>query len=335
MDNKFWVIGEITAMKKQTQREKNPFPYSDSNKRYHTFDYYMKKRFGGKCAKISLDAGFSCPNIDGTKGKGGCIYCSGGSSGAKAGDTLSAQYENGVRAVASKWDVERFVPYLQAHTNTYAPLEKLEEVYNTCASFEGAVMLAVATRADCLSDDVVELLLCTSKKIPLTVELGLQSIHDETAKRINRGHSYKEFTDGYEKLRSAGGDISICVHLINGLPGEDRNMMLESAKTVAELSPDMVKLHLLHILKDTPLEKMYLSGAYVPMDKDEYVNLAADQIELFDPRTVIARVTGDAPGDSLVAPLWCRRKTVVANDIDKELYRRNTWQGINNRQNVP
>lgn len=314
-------------MKKQTQREKNPYPHSDSNKRYQTFDYYMKRRFGGKCAKISLDAGFSCPNIDGTAGVGGCIYCSGGSSGARACGTIRRQYEAGVSAISSKWDVSRFVPYLQAHTNTYAPIEELRRIYNEAAALPGAVMLAVATRADCLSDEVVSLLSETSERIPLLVELGLQSVHDSTAERINRGHTYSDFLDGYNRLRKVGGDILITVHLINGLPGETPEMMLESAAKVAALQPDMVKLHLLHILKDTPLEELYLSGEYFTMEREDYINTVVSQLELFSPDTVIARITGDAPFEALVAPEWCRKKTAVANDIDKIMYKKDTYQG--------
>ncbi|MBE6587645.1 MAG: TIGR01212 family radical SAM protein [Ruminococcaceae bacterium] len=314
-------------MKKQTQREKNPYKNSDSNKRYQTFDYYMKTRFGGKCAKISLDAGFSCPNIDGTVGYGGCIYCSGGSSGALGTGALREQYDAGVAAIASKWAVSRFVPYLQAHTNTYAPIDELRRIYGEAASFPGAVMLAIATRADCLSDEVIALLVETSKKIPLLVELGLQSVHDATAEIINRGHTYGQFLWGYNRLRDAGGDISITVHLINGLPGESTEMMLESARVLSALRPHMVKLHLLHILRDTPLERMYESGEYTTMERDGYIDTVVRQIELFHPDTVIARITGDAPGDSLVAPEWCRKKTAVANDIDKEMFVRDTYQG--------
>jgi len=314
-------------MKKQTQREQNPYKHSDSNKRYQTFDYYMKRRFGGKCAKISLDAGFSCPNIDGTVGCGGCIYCSGGSSGAQGSGSITAQYDAGVEKLRQKWDVTRFVPYLQAHTNTYAPIDELERVYNEALSLDGAVMLAVATRADCLSDQVIELLAKTSERLPLLVELGLQSVHDSTAKAINRGHTYRQFEDGFSRLRNAGGDISIAVHLINGLPGEDSQMMIESARVLSALRPDMVKLHLLHILKDTALERMYESGEYSTMAREDYIDTVIRQIELFSPETVIARITGDAPDDSLVAPDWCRKKTAVANDIDKEMFRRGTFQG--------
>ena len=314
-------------MKKLTQRETNPFKYSDSNKRYHTFDYYMKHRFGGKCARISLDAGFSCPNKDGTKGHGGCIFCYGGSSGAAVAESLSEQYRKGVEMMRRKWDVSRFVPYLQANTNTYAPVEVLRRIYTEAAGYEGAVMLAVATRADCLSDEVTELIGEVARIIPVTVELGLQSVYDKTAEAIRRGHTYEEFLAGYNKLRAIDGDIAICVHLINGLPGEDEEMMLRSARTVAALKPDMVKLHLLHVLRDTDLYGLYASGAYETMERETYIRTVCRQLEYFAPETVIARVTGDAPETTLVAPEWCRRKTAVTNDIDKHLAAGGMYQG--------
>lgn len=319
------IENEVRNVKKITQRELNPFKYSDSNKRYHTFDYYMKHRFGGKCARIALDAGFSCPNK--RAGRGGCIFCYGGSSGAQCGDTLRIQYEKGIQVMQRKWKLSGYVPYLQANTNTYAPVEELEKIYCQAASFEGAVMLVIATRADCLGDDVVELILKMSEKIPVMVELGLQSTFDETAKRINRGHTYEEFLAGYNKLRAASRDILICVHLINGLPGEDREMMVESARRVAALGPDMVKLHLLHVLYDTVLYEMYLRGDYETMDREAYIETVCRQLEYFPAETVIARVTGDAPDALLAAPDWCRRKTAVTNDIDKYLAANGMYQG--------
>lgn len=313
---------------KTTQKQTNPYPHSDSNKRYQTFDYYMKKRFGGKCARVALDAGLSCPNKDGTKSRGGCIFCYGGSSGAAAPGSIREQYDAGISQMRRKWDVERFVPYLQANTNTYAPIPVLEKIYGECASLPGAVMLALGTRADCLSDEVIALLKKTSEKIPLLVELGLQSVHPETAEMINRGHTWEEFKDGFDRLRKAGGDIQICVHLINGLPGETEEMMLESARRVAQLRADMVKLHLLHVICETELCRMYERGDYVPMERDAYIKCVCDQIEIFPPETVIARLTGDAPADLLRAPDWCRKKTAITNDIDKELFGRNSYQGV-------
>lgn len=314
-------------MKKPTQRDTNPYPYSDSNKRYLTFDYYMRRRFGSKCARISLDAGFSCPNIDGRCGTGGCIYCLGGSSGACAGKTLEEQYAAGTAAVRHKWQTEKFIPYLQAHTNTYAAPERLRKIYGEAAALPGAVMLAIATRADCLDSATVEILAETSQKIPLLVELGLQTVHDETAELIGRGHGFSEFVEGYNRLREAGGDITICFHLINGLPGESFDMMLENMKSTASLGADMVKIHLLHVLRGTRLEEMWRRGEYVPMDMEEYAKTVVRQLEVLRGDTVIARVGGDAPNDVLLAPDWCRRKTAVSNLIDRMLYENGTYEG--------
>ncbi|MBQ7669610.1 MAG: TIGR01212 family radical SAM protein [Clostridia bacterium] len=313
-------------MKKDNQRLTNPYAYSDSNKRYQTYDYYLRSLFGGKCAKVSLDAGFTCPNIDGTVSRGGCIYCKNGSSGA-SGETLFEQYRRGAEVAKRKWGCDKFIPYLQAHTNTYAPADVLRDLYFRAASFDGAVMLAIATRADCLPDDVVALLDEVSKTIPLTVELGLQSTRDDTAEKINRGHTFNDFIAGYEKLRRKAPDVKIAIHLINGLPGESDVDMVKSAVDVAALRPDVVKLHLLHIMSETALEKMWRRGEYVPMEQEEYVRVICDQIERLPPECAVGRVTGDAREDDLLAPLWCRRKTAVANDIDKELYRRGTYQG--------
>ena len=180
-------------MKRDTQAGINPFPYSDSNKRYHTFEYYLRQRFGEKCARISLDAGFTCPNIDGTCGAGGCIYCLDGSGSARGGGELAEQYAAGIAAIQKKWKCSKYIPYLQAHTNTYAPVEILRHIYKEASSLPGAVMLAIATRPDCLDPEVVSVLVETSRSIPVLVELGLQTIHDDTAVCINRGHSYSVF----------------------------------------------------------------------------------------------------------------------------------------------
>lgn len=316
-------------MKKPTQREENPYPYSDSNKRYQTFNYYLQRRFGKKCAKIPLDGGFTCPNADGTKGTGGCIYCLGGSAAVTAaGASVEEQYASGIAALSGKWHNFAAIPYLQSGSCTYGDTENLRSIYKRCAALPNSVMLAVATRADCLSDGVISLLSEISEEIPLLVELGLQSSKDETAKLINRCHTTAEFTEGYARLRDAGGDIAVCVHIINGLPGETHRDMLDTARFTAELQPDMVKLHLLHVLRGTPLCRMYESGEYVPMEREDYINTVCDQIELLPPHTVIARLTGDGFGGDLISPDWSRRKKSVINDIDKELYRRDSFQGI-------
>ncbi len=316
--------------KRVTQRTENPFPHTDTNKRYYTYDYYLRKTFGGKCAKIPLDGGFTCPNIDGRCATGGCIYCSGRGSGDFAESPslpISEQYRRVRETLGSKWSVERCIPYFQAHTNTYAPTERLRELFEEALTLPGAVGLNVATRADCLEDETVAYLAELAERTVLTVELGLQTVHDDTAKRINRGHTYADFLEGYEKLRRASDRIGICVHLIFGLPGEDRERMMETVRRVAELHPDQMKIHLLHVLRNTALADLYLRGEYQPLEKEEYVALVTDALELLPADTVIARLTGDGMAEELLAPDWSRKKVSVINDIDKLLYERGTYQG--------
>lgn len=314
---------------KLTQAGRNPFPYSDTNKRYHTYDYDLKHTFGGKCAKIPLDAGFTCPNMDGRCGVGGCIYCLSGSAADASASRLSLreQYDAQRRQLSAKWPTDRCIPYFQAHTNTYGPLSRIEAMCEEAAAFEGAVALALATRADCLEDDKLAYFARLSERIPLFLELGLQSASDETARLINRGHDYAVFSDAVSRIRRIAPRVKIGVHIINGLPGEDRAQMLETARQVAALRPDQVKIHLMHVLRGTVLGDMYESGAYTPMEREAYVSVVVDQLELLPPETVIGRLTGDGIAEFLLAPDWSRKKTVVLNEIDKELYRRDSYQG--------
>ena len=312
------------------QKDTNPYPNSDSNKRYQTYEYYLRKTFGRKVAKLPLDGGFSCPNLDGTCGQGGCIYCSGRGSGDFAPQAvlpIAEQIRLQKQAFSKKWSVDACIAYFQAHTNTYAPLPILRERFEEALAQEGIVGLNIATRADCLPDDVVEYLSELAERTALTVELGLQSAHDQTAERINRGHTYAQFCEGVEKLRRANPKIQICVHLIFGLPGEDREMMLETVRRVANLHPDQVKIHLLHVLKNTALAEMLERGEYQPMEREAYIRIVADALELLPPETVIGRLTGDGKAEDLLAPLWSMKKTTVINDLDKLLYQKNTWQG--------
>lgn len=313
-----------------SQVDKNPFKYSSTNKRYHTYNYYLNQRFGKKCAKITLDFGFSCPNIDGTRGTGGCIYCSGGSASINCRDTRSIkeQFELGVKTAKQKWDVDCFIAYMQAYTNTHTDCKTLKNAINEAMSLEGVVMLDIATRADCLEDEKLEIINEASKAIPITIELGLQSSSDKTAELINRCHTYGEFENAFFRIRKIAPSVKIGVHIINGLPGESYEEMIKTVKDVAKLRPDLVKIHLLHVLKGTPLAKMYENGEYEPISRDEYVRTVCDQIELLPPWTVIERVTGDGIGTDLLAPQWSKKKVCVINDIDKELYSRNTYQGI-------
>ncbi len=307
---------------------KNSFEYSLDNKRYHTWNYHLMNKFGEKVFKVSLNAGFTCPNIDGTKGVGGCIYCSDAGSGDFAGkpcDSVLEQFEKVKTKMHEKWEKAKYIPYFQAHTNTYAPLETLKEKFEPVLKQDGVVGLSIATRADCLSDEVVDYLYELSKRTYLIVELGLQTIFNKTGELINRCHTYEEFLKGYKKLSDKG--INICVHLIIGLPSETKEMMLESVKAVAKLKPHAVKLHLLHILKGTRLARMYENNEFKTLTRDEYVDIIVDALELLPKETIIQRLTGDGAKDDLIAPLWSLKKFCVLNEIDKEMVRRNSYQG--------
>ena len=317
-------------MKQGTQRETNPFPYSDTNKRYHTYEYYLRHTFGGRVAKISLDAGFTCPNIDGRCGRGGCIYCSARGSGDFAADaslSIAAQYAAGRALVSAKWQPSGYIPYFQAHTNTYAPVEKLRALFEEAISLPDAVGLSVATRADCLPDEVIDLLAELSVCTHLTVELGLQSTNDETALRINRGHTLVTFLDAWQRLRARAPRVRLAVHLMLGLPAETPAMMLESVRRVAALRPDEMKLHALYVTADAPLAADYLAGKYAPIDEGVYVDTVVKALELLPPTTVVSRLTGDAPRGTLLAPAFSARKREVLALIDRELFARRTWQG--------
>lgn len=313
------------------QADTNPFLYSDTNKRYHTYEYYLRHRFGGKCAKLPLDGGFTCPNIDGRCAVGGCIYCSDRGSGdfaPKATVSISEQIAQQKALFARKWDVSRCIAYFQAHTNTYAPLDVLKQKYEEALSCENIVGMNIATRADCLPPEIVNYLAELAERTVLTVELGLQSSNDQTAKRINRGHDFATFCKGFSGLRAANPKIGISVHLIFGLPGESREDMLQSVRDVAVLHPDQVKIHLLHVLKDTHMATLYEHGEYQPMAREDYIETVADALELLPAEIVIGRLTGDGAADALLAPLWSLKKTTVINDIDKLLYQRGSYQGI-------
>lgn len=305
------------------------FKYAfDKNKRYHTWNYYLRQTFGEKIFKVSLNAGFTCPNVDGTLGYGGCIYCSREGSGDFAGnpnDNLKKQFEEIKSMMLKKWPNAKYIGYFQAFTNTYAPLEVLKERYETVLGFEDVIGLSISTRPDCLPDDVVDYLAELNERTNLWVELGLQTIHDETSDIINRGHTYQDFLDGFKKLKDR--NIKTVVHIINGLPGEDKEMMMQTAKAVADMGTDGIKIHLLHIIKDTPLRDFLNNGKITPMEQEEYINLVCDQLEILPEEMVIHRLTGDGKRDELLAPLWSLKKWEVLNRIDDEMKRRGTFQG--------
>lgn len=301
----------------------------DGKKRYNSFDSFFKAKFGCKVAKIPLNGGFTCPNRDGTKAFGGCIYCSESKSGEFAGnpeDSVEVQFEKIKNMMASKWKDTKYMPYFQAGTNTYASLEKLKLLYEPVLKKENVVAFSIATRPDCIESDVLDYLEDVSKRVFLTVELGLQSVFDETGDIINRRTTYAEFLDCFYRLKER--NIPVCVHLINGLPNEDYGMMMQSVKTVSDLHPWAIKLHMLHILKGTVCEKMYLDGKIKVFSLDEYVKLVCDELEITDKNIVIQRLTGDGARDALIAPLWSIKKFEVLNSIDREFERRGTYQGI-------
>lgn len=305
------------------------FKYAFDNKRYHTWNYYLRSNFGEKVFKVSINAGFSCPNIDGTVAYGGCTYCSKQGSGDFAGnpnDNLIKQFEDIKEMMHKKWHNAKYIGYFQAFTNTHAPVSVLKEKYETILNLDDVIGLSVSTRPDCLPDDVLEYLSELNKKTNLWVELGLQTIHDETSKIINRGHDYNTFLEGVEKLKKH--NIKTVVHIINGLPGEDYNMMMETAKAVADLDVHGIKIHLLHVLKETPMENMLKKGMFNLMEKDDYINLVCDQLEIIPPEMVVHRLTGDGKRDEIVGPMWSLKKWEVLNAIDDTMRERNSYQGI-------
>lgn len=303
------------------------FPYTLDNKRYHTLHYYNLHRYGGKVYKASLDAGCTCPNRDGTRGMTGCIYCEGGSHYFSGPGTIRQQIENELTRIRRKQPQARIIPYFQAGTNTYGDIQQLEALWQEALAFPETVGVSVATRADCLGEDVLQALERLRDQTDLTVELGLQTVHDETALLIGRGHSFEVFLAGYHALKSR--NIRVCVHIINGLPGEDREMMLETARVVGRLRPDGVKIHLLHVAEGTPLAQLWKSGGYIPMEKEDYIRITAEQLTWFPPETVMERLTGDGDKKKLLAPLWSRDKISVLGGIDKAMQELQLWQGDN------
>ena len=306
----------------------NPFIYSDSNKRYHTLDYYYKKKYGKKVCKISLNAGFTCPNKDGVKSTGGCIYCSKLGSGDFAGNInkdLVTQFNEVKEKMKTKWPDALYIGYFQANTNTYAKTSILKEKYETILKLDNVVGLNIATRADSISDDCLDYLESLAKRTNLTIELGLQSIHEKTIKLINRGHDLQCFDDMVKKLRVR--NIDVVVHIINGLPYETKEMMLETVKYVNSLDIQGIKIHMLHIIKDTKLAELYLKEKFHVLTKEEYIDIVIDQLEILRPEIVINRITGDPVKEDLIEPKWLIKKFCVLNDIDKEMVKRNSYQG--------
>lgn len=305
-----------------------------SEKRYNTLNAYYKVKYGKKVFKVSLDGGFTCPNKDGNKGTKGCIYCSEAGSGDFAGNKLKSithQFKEVKSRMLEKWPEAYTIAYFQANTNTYKPVDELRQLYDEALSADDSIVgLSIGTRPDALNDDIYDLLSSYNDKTDLTIELGLQSIHEKTNVFINRQHSLQCFEDAVKELRKR--NISVVVHIINGFHIETKADMLETVKYLNTLDIQGIKIHLLHVMKKTLLGRMYEKEPFKILTLEEYVDIVCDQIELLNENIIIHRLTGDAPKDLLIEPKWSLKKFVVMNEIDKEMRRRNTYQGQKNKK---
>ena len=307
---------------------KNKFKYSDSNKRYYTLDYFYKHKFNSKVFKVSLNGGFTCPNKDGTVGYGGCIYCSklgSGDFGGNKEDELEVQFEKVKNIISKKWPNSKYIGYFQANTNTYAPINELKEKYERILKLDNVVGLSIATRSDSITEECYNYLEDLSKRTYLTVELGLQTIHDRTSLLINRCHTLTNFIEAVKELRKR--NINVVVHIINGLPYETKEMMIETVKFLSSLDIQGIKIHMLHIIKDTKLAEMYKKEKFHILSRDEYVDIVCEELEYLREDIVINRITGDPDPEELIEPKWTLKKFVVMNEIDKLMVKRDIYQG--------
>lgn len=297
------------------------------DKNYNSLNYFLRQKFGEKVYKISLDAGFSCPNRDGKISTKGCIFCSPRGSGdfASRGNNISQQFEEGKKMMSKKWKEGKYIAYFQAFTNTYAPIERLKDIYEEALNIEGVIGIAIATRPDCLSTDVLELLSDINKRTYLWVELGLQTIHESTAALINRGYSLKIYDEAVSSLKQR--KIDTVTHVILGLPGESKKDMLDTVRYVADSGVQGIKLHLLHLMKGTPMVENYENGELRLLGMEEYADIIVDALEMIPEDVVIHRLTGDSPRNLLIGPMWSLKKWEVLNLIDRRLKERETWQG--------
>ena len=298
------------------------------DRRYRAFSDYLKQKFGTKVYKVTIDAGFSCPNRDGTISKKGCLFCDESGSFSQSHSNLLSipeQIEEEMKFLSAKYKANKFMSYFQAYTNTYKPLKELEKIYNQALEHPDIVGLSIGTRPDCIDDDKLKLISSYSTDYYTWIEYGLQSANDKTLLKINRGHDYDCFLKAYEKTRKYSG-INICLHVILNL-FETYEEMMHTARTIARLEPDGVKFHMLCVLKDTKMEKIYNAGTLDLMSEDEYVDVICDFLELLPPQTTIHRIAGNGLRTALIAPSWIGRKLDTLNRVTRELTRRDTRQG--------
>ena len=308
--------------------------FNNTDKRYNQFSAYLKNKFGAKVYKITLDAGFSCPNRDGTISTGGCIFCDDGGSFSQAHSNLLSieeQVNIGAKTLHDRFKAEKFMSYFQAYTNTYKPVNELERIYKSALNHPDVVGLSIGTRPDCVEDDKLNLISDIAQDYYTWVEYGLQSIHNKTLKKINRGHDFDCFLKAYERTKEKG--INVCTHVIFGL-WETRDEILETAQKLAELKVDGVKIHMLCALKDTKLAKLYENKEIDFMSEEEYVNIVCDFLEILPQTTTIHRLAGNGLKKNLIAPRWLGAKLDCLNKIDRELLKRNSYQGSKHFTNM-
>ena len=296
---------------------------------YVTFNNYLKKRFGDKAYRVSLNVGMTCPNRDGTKSTKGCLYCSNKLSGDFAGDisdSLKVQFEKGVELMSNKWQSSTFIAYLQAGTNTYNTIDNLKDIYNDIINISPNIkVLSIATRPDCINEDIVKLLGEINKKIEVWIELGFQTMHDQTKDYLNCMHHTSDFIKAMNLLNQA--QIKTIIHIINGLPYETKEMMIDTIKFVNSYNPFGIKIHMLHIMEHTPLSLLYKEKPFKVLSLNEFVEIVVEQLRHINTNIIIHRLTGDAPKELLIEPKWTLKKFVVLNEIDKYMRKYNYYQG--------
>ena len=297
--------------------------------RYFSYSYFLKQKYGYRVQRVSVDAGFTCPNVDGTVALGGCTFCDNRSFSPSRRlprkNDISEQLSEGISRVKRRYKCSHFMAYFQPATNTYAPVETLRDLYNQAIDHPDVVALAIGTRPDCVPNDVLDLLEEFAAKIPLTVEYGMQTMHDKSLDWMNRGHHHDAMIDAMERSTDRG--FEICGHIMLGLPGESHADMLESAHEVNRLGLDAVKIHNLYCVENTPLAVQVRSGEVKLMERDEYVSTLVDFLEIMSPSIIVERISGEAPGDFFVGPEWCLDKPAVLQAVKDEFEKRETCQG--------
>lgn len=306
----------------------NDFKYTLDNKRYHTFNYYLKTKYNGKVAKVIIDGHFTCPNRDGTKGYGGCSFCSllgSGDSNANVEEDVLNQYQLNKKIMDRKWTNSLYIPYFQSYSNTYGPLSKIKNMLDPFTKMDEVAEISIATRCDCLSDEIINYLNSLTQYKPIWLELGLQTSNDLTGLNLNRGYSFEEFKDALHRLSKT--NIKTCIHIINGLPNETKEDYIKTIKDINHLKFDAIKIHALHIIKNTRLAKEFEQQPFNLISRNDYIEIVVEQLRLLKPEIIIERLTGDPMKDELIGPDWVLNKTTILNDIDKLMVKLDCYQG--------